>query len=94
MGTPESKTDRDLLFAFAHGIRMTIRAFGKPFDGSTVKPILRQMDQILGSPQHSLVKANDEVDWDQFRRLREIESKICAAYLKEIADAKGVPNDG
>ena len=93
METPGNQTDRDLLFAFAHGIRMTLESLGKPFDGRSVQPILKRMDRILGSPKHSLVKSDDSLDdWDQFRHFREIEAKVCAEYLRHVAAASGAPN--
>ncbi len=92
METPE---DHELLFAFAHGIRMAFESLGKPFDSKTAHPLLRRMDRILGSPKYSLVRADDSVDdWDRFRRFREIEVNLCADYLREVAIASGVPNDG
>jgi len=78
-------TDQDMLFAFAHGIRMTIESLGLPFDVDVMHPILLRMEAILGDAKHSLIKGNDSVpDWNQFRRLRTIEQQLCTNYLKEV----------
>lgn len=91
METPERLTDRDHLFAFSHGIRMTLETLGIAFDGEAMQPILKRMDAILGSPRNSLLKASDDTmdddDWDDFRRLRKIESELCETYLREVAEA-------
>lgn len=78
--------DRDMLFVFAHGIRMALESLGIPFDDpDALLPILQRMDAILGSAKHSLIKGDDSVtDWDQFRRLRKIEQQLCTAYLMEV----------
>lgn len=77
--------DEDVLFGFAHGIRMTLESLGLPFDGDVMQPVLERMDAILGSARHSLVKGDDSVtDWDEFRRLREIERQLCMEYLKRV----------
>ena len=87
--------DRDVFFAFAHGIRMTLESLGMPFDVDTMHPILQRMDAILGDAKHSLVKGDDSVtDWSQFRRLREVEQQLCVAYLKEVnGNNQPVPPD-
>lgn len=91
METPENLIDRDHLFAFAHGIRMTLESLGIPFDGDSMQPVLKRMDRILENPKNSLLKAHDSVDdWDQFRRLREIENALCQKYLAEVALAGGI----
>lgn len=75
----------DVLFAFAHGIRITLESLGLPFDGDVMQPVLKRMDAIIGSARHSLVKGDDSVtDWDEFRRLREIEQQLCMEYLKRV----------
>ena len=84
--------DRDILFAFAHGIRMTLESLRLPFDGDVMLPILQRMEAILSNAKHSLIKGNDTVtDWEQFRHLREIEQQLCARYLSEVNAPDGQP---
>ncbi len=79
-------TNRDLLFAFGHGIKMTLESLGVPFDADVMLPILQRMEGITKSPQNSLVKGGDDVpDWEQLHRLRAIEKQFCAEYLKEVS---------
>lgn len=88
------KIDRDHLFAFAHGIRMTIEAQGLPFNNDTMTPILERMDSILTDCKNSFVRGNDKIkDWDQFRHLRELEKQLCAEYIKEmiVSETKNEP---
>lgn len=77
--------DEDILFGFAHGIRMTVESLGLPFDGDVMQPVLKRMDTILSNAKHSLVKGDDSVaDWDEFRRLRKIEQQLCMEYLQRV----------
>lgn len=83
MDTSTKTIDRETLFAFAHGIRITLESLDIPFnDENVVKTILGRMDDILGSAKYSLVRGHDDLpDWDDFRNLREIEQKLCFEYL-------------
>lgn len=77
--------DRDMFFAFAHGIRMTLESLGLPFDGDAMLPVLKRMESIVGSPKHSLVKGDDSMtDWNRFYHLRAIEQQLCVEYLKKV----------
>lgn len=80
-----------MLFAFAHGIRLTLDSLGLSFDDEDVmQTILEKMDDIVGNAKHSLVRGHDDFpDWEEFRRLRKIEQKLCFTYLKEtVAQSK------
>jgi hypothetical protein len=82
--TPNIK-DRDLFFAYAHGIRMTMDALGIPFDVNSVQPLLKKMDDVLGNAKHSLIKGSDQVpDWDEFNHLRKLEQQLFLEYIKEV----------
>lgn len=83
--------DRDTFFAFAHGIRLTLESLGMSFnDEDVIQPILQRMDAILGNEKHSLIKGNDfDTDWDQLRRLREIEKELCAEYVRKVMVKNG-----
>jgi len=87
-------TERDLLFAFAHGINMTFASLGLDAESGDITHLLIQMDQILKSPRNSLVKGTDQLnDWEQFRRFRQIESSVCTGYLQEYKKWAGTQDD-
>jgi len=82
-----NQQNRDHLFAFAHGVRLTVESLGLSINDSDVmNPILEAMDTIISSPKQSLVRSHDDLveDWDQFRRLRQIEQNVCQMYLNEV----------
>lgn len=84
--------DPDTLFAFAHGIRMTLETLGLEFDGDTMLPILKRMDSIVGDPKCSFIQGSDSVtDWDDFRHMRELEKDLCTEYLRKIVEKNEQP---
>lgn len=77
--------DRDMLFAFAHGIRLTLESLGLPFDGDVMHPVLQRIAAITSNSKHSLIKGDDSVtDWDQFHHFRAVEHQLCVEYLKGV----------
>lgn len=84
--------DRDMFFAFAHGIRLAFEALGEKshegqsLDSEVVRPLIERMQAILANAKHSLIRGDDSViDWNQFHHLRELEKSLCVEYLREFA---------
>lgn len=87
----EDMTD-DMLFAFAHGIRITLESLGRSLeDEDAVRPVLERMDAIVNNGgKHSLVKSHDSLtEWDQFHHLRALEKQLCSAYIQEVVAQSG-----
>lgn len=89
-----AQADRETFFAFTHGIRLTFQALNLPFDdGDIIDTLIQRMKAIVASPRNSLIRADDSVDMDQFRRLREIERDLCVQYIQEVIDANQPEQD-
>lgn len=83
----EDITD-DMLFAFAHGIRITLESLGRSLeDEAAVRLVLERMDAIVNDGgKHSLVRSNDDsiTEWTEFYHLRALEKRLCSAYIREV----------